>query len=117
MGYYDQDFLNYYYFMASEFAVSDRLFSPIASKSTPNRVATYSGGTTQGLVYDPGYNDHIGGITAASIFKELDTAGVSWKVYYTLTQGQCNEPESAAPARVIPPPTLATFITTISTSM
>ena len=59
MGYYDQDFLNYYYYMASQFAVSDRWFSPISSKSTPNRIATFTGGTTQGLVYDPGNNDHL----------------------------------------------------------
>ena len=93
MGYYDQGFLNYYYYMASQFAVSDRWFSPIASKSTPNRIATYTGGTTQGLVYDPGYNDHVGGVAAKSIFQELDAAGVSWKVYYSLTDGQCDDPE------------------------
>ncbi len=93
MGYYDEGFLNYYYYMAAQFAVSDRWFSPIASKSTPNRIATYTGGTTQGLVYDPGYNDHVGGVAAHSIFTNLDKANVSWKVYYTLTQGQCNDPE------------------------
>jgi len=27
MGYYDQDLLNYYYFMASQFALSDRWFN------------------------------------------------------------------------------------------
>jgi|CZKL01.1.fsa_nt_gi phospholipase C len=96
MGYYDQDFLNYYYYMASQFAVSDRWFSPIASKSTPNRIATYSGGTTQGLVYDPGYNDHLGGITAPGIFWALDKANVSWKVYYSLTNAQCSDPEDCA---------------------
>ncbi len=89
MGYYDEDYLNYYYYMASQFAVSDRWFSPLASKSTPNRVATYSGGTTQGLVEDPGYNDHLGGITAPPIFQALDKANVSWRVYYTQTAGAC----------------------------
>ncbi len=89
MGYYDDGFLNYYYYMASQFAVSDRWFSPIASKSTPNRVATYSGGTTQGLVLDPGYDDHLGGVAAAPIFESLDKANVSWKVYYTQTAGSC----------------------------
>ena len=59
MGYYDQDFLNYYYYMASQFAVSDRWFSPVSSKSIPNRIATFTGGTTQGLVYDPGRDDHL----------------------------------------------------------
>ena len=89
MGYYDQGFLNYYYFMASEFALSDRWFSPIASKSTPNRIATFTGGTTGGLVYDPGYNDHLGGVNGPSIFDELTAAGVSWKVYYSVTDGRC----------------------------
>ena len=54
MGYYDEGFLNYYYYMASQFAVSDRWFSPVASKSIDNRIATFTGGTTQGLVQDPG---------------------------------------------------------------
>ena len=54
MGYYDQGFLNYYYYMASQFAVSDRWFSPVSSKSIDNRIATFTGGTTQGLVKDPG---------------------------------------------------------------
>ena len=89
MGYYDQGFLNYYYYMASQFAVSDRWFSPIASKSTPNRIATDTGGTTQGLVFDPGSDDHLGKLNIPSIFQELDGAGVSWKVYYTVTQGSC----------------------------
>ena len=59
MGYYDQDYLNYYYYMASQFALSDRWFSPVASKSVPNRIATFTGGTTQGLVKDPGGDDHL----------------------------------------------------------
>jgi phospholipase C len=89
MGYYDQDFLNYYYYMASQFAVSDRWFSPIASKSVPNRLATFTGGTTQGLVKDPGGNDHLPQLDINNIFQELDQANVSWKIYYTVTQGLC----------------------------
>ncbi len=89
MGYYDQDFLNYYYYMASQFAVSDRWFSPIASKSNPNRIATFSGGTTQGLAFDPGYDDKVGSLNLPSIFKALDDAHVSWKVYYSDTAGEC----------------------------
>ncbi len=89
MGYYDQDYLNYYYYMASQFAVSDRWFSPIASKSNPNRIATYSGGTTQGLAFDPGYDDHVGSLNLPSIFQALDNAHVSWKVYYSDTSGEC----------------------------
>jgi len=92
MGYYDQDLLNYYYYMASQFAVSDRWFSPVSSKSTPNRIATMTGGTTQGLVNDPFVDD---GITAQlnieTIFQELDQNGVSWKIYYSITAGGCTD--------------------------
>ena len=89
MGYYDEGFLNYYYYMASQFAISDRWFSPISSKSVDNRIATYTGGTTQGLVFDPGSNDHLGPLNINNIFEELDQAKVSWKIYYTVTQGFC----------------------------
>ncbi len=89
MGYYDQQFLNYYYYMASQFAISDRWFSPIASKSIPNRIATMSGGTTQGLVRDPALNDNFGQLNIPTIFQELDKAGVSWKIYYTVTDDAC----------------------------
>src|SRR4029077_3979266 len=85
MGYYDQGFLNYYYYMASQFAVSDRWFSPVASKTIPNRIATMTGGTTQGLVRDPSNDDHLGELSIKTIFEALDNAGVSWKIYYTDT--------------------------------
>jgi len=89
MGYYDQHFLNYYYYMASQFALSDRWFSPVSSKTIPNRIATFSGGTTQGLVTDPGSNDHLPQLGIATIFSELDLSNVPWKIYYTTTQGGC----------------------------
>ncbi len=89
MGYYDQEFLNYYYYIASQFAVSDRWFSPVSSKSIPNRIATFTGGTTQGLVFDPGGNDRLPQLNIPNIFQELDGAKVSWKVYYTVTQDLC----------------------------
>jgi phospholipase C len=89
MGYYDQDFLNYYYYMASQFAVSDRWFSPMSSESIPNRLSTLSGGTTQGLVRDPGADDKLGQLNIESIFQKLQGANVSWKIYYSITQGQC----------------------------
>jgi phospholipase C len=85
MGYYDQDFLNYYYYMTPQFALSDRWFSPVASKSTPNRIATFAGGTTGGLVYDRGNDDHLGQEPMKTIFQELNDAGVSWKIYYSGT--------------------------------
>ena len=41
--------LNYYYYMAAQFALSDRWFSPVSSKTIPNRLATMSGGTTRAM--------------------------------------------------------------------
>jgi phospholipase C len=89
MGYYDQGFLNYYYYMASQFAISNRWFSPMSSKSIPNRIANMSGGTTQGLVLDPGSDDHLSQLAIPTIFQSLDAANVTWKIYYTVTDGYC----------------------------
>ncbi len=51
MGYYDASDLNYYYFMASNFATSDRWFSPIMTRTPPNRMYLLAG-TSQGHAYD-----------------------------------------------------------------
>ncbi len=86
--------LNYYYYMASEFALSDRWFSPVSTKTVPNRIATLTGGTTQGLAFDPFSDDDLKStLNIPTIFQELDTANppVSWKIYYTLTEGGCDE--------------------------
>jgi phospholipase C len=94
MGYYDQNTLNYYYYMASQFAVSDRWFSPVSSKSTPNRIATMTGGTTQGLTLDPFVDDGFTQqLNITTIFQELDQANVTWKIYYSITSGGCTEPD------------------------
>jgi phospholipase C len=89
MGYYDEGFLNYYYYMASQFALSDRWFSPMSSKSAPNRLATFTGGTLQGLVLDPSNDDHLPQLGIKTIFEELTSANVSWKIYYSVTDGFC----------------------------
>jgi phospholipase C len=98
MGYYDQDFLNYYYYMASQFAVSDRWFSPVSTKSIPNRIATFTGGTTQGLVLDPGSNDHLPQLNIPTVFQELDAAKVTWKIYYIVTQNLCLASNPCSPS-------------------
>jgi phospholipase C len=90
MGFYDQTFLNYYYYMASQFALSDRWFSPVSSKSIPNRIATFTGGSTQGITQDPGQDDKLPQLGITTIFHELDTANVSWKIYYLAVNGQCD---------------------------
>lgn len=80
MGYYDGADLPYYYFMASNFATSDRWFSPVPSNSAPNRVFTLAA-TTHGHAHDPGILDSS---QVKNIFQLLDENGISWKVYYTV---------------------------------
>jgi phospholipase C len=83
MGYYDGSDLNYYYFMASNFATSDRWFAPVMSRTQVNRMYLFAA-TSQGYVYPPGTDaadNHA--LTAPTIFDALQKAGVSWKVYYS----------------------------------
>jgi phospholipase C len=75
MGYYTAADLPYYYFMATQFATSDRWFSPVDTRTQPNRMYLI-GATSQGFVYPPAHS-----LSATPIFKELDDAGVSWKIY------------------------------------
>jgi phospholipase C len=77
MGYYDWTDLNYYYFMASNFATSDRWFSPALSRTQINRMYLLAA-TSQGYAYPPSAP-----LTANTIFGLLQTAGISWKIYET----------------------------------
>ena len=78
MGYFDGSDLNYYYFMASNFATSDRWFSPVMDRTQINRMyllAATSAGHVHPLVAPETP------LTATTIFEELQNAGVSWKIY------------------------------------
>src|SRR5216117_164033 len=89
MGYYDQDVLPYYYFMASSFATSDRWFSPVMTRTQPNREYLMAA-TSLGHVYPPvGASEDTGGstqFTNKTIFQALEEAGKSWKIYVTDSQ-------------------------------
>jgi len=76
MGYYDENMLPFYYFLAAQFGTSDNFFSPIPSNSGPNRVAELAA-TTHGHAHNPPTLD------IPNIFERLDNAGISWKVYYS----------------------------------
>jgi phospholipase C len=76
MGYYEEDILPLYYFLATQFATSDNFFSPIPSNSAPNRFAELAA-TTAGYAHQPPQLD------IKNIFELVDNAGVSWKVYYS----------------------------------
>lgn len=83
MGYYDGSDLNYYYFMASNFATSDAWFSPAMDRTQINRMYLLAG-TSQGYAYPPGTNANDNApLTAPTIFDALQKAGISWKVYAT----------------------------------
>ena len=81
MGYYDGGDLNYYYFMASNFATSDRWFSPTMSRTPPNREYLI-GGTSHGYVYPIGSNPGDQQlIPAPPIFQSLEQNNITWKIY------------------------------------
>ena len=78
MGYFDDSDLNYYYFMASNFATSDRWFSPAMDRTQINRmylIAATSAGHAHPLV--PPETP----LAVTTIFEELQNAGISWKIY------------------------------------
>jgi phospholipase C len=92
MGYYDGTDLNYYYFMASNFATSDHWFNPVMVRTHPNReylVAATSQGDAYPIGTDSGDKNLL---TATTIFQELENAGVSWKIYVNPTNTGCNGP-------------------------
>lgn len=92
MGYYKAKDLNYYYFMASKFATSDRWFSPVMSRTHPNREYLIAA-TSQGTVYPIGTNQHDSSLlTATTIFQELQAANISWKIYVNPTNTGCGGP-------------------------
>ena len=108
MGYYDDSDLNYYYFMASNFATSDRWFSPAMSRTQINRMYLLAA-TSQGYAYPPGTDAADNApLTAPTIFDALQKAGISWKVYVTdpgvtyLTQFAPYAPPNPLPANVVP---------------
>lgn len=108
MGYYDWTDLNYYYFMASNFATSDRWFSPVMDRTHVNRMYLLAA-TSQGYAYPPGTNAADSApLTAPTIFDALQKAGISWKIYVTdpgttyLTMFAPYAPPATLPPNVVP---------------
>ena len=92
MGYYDGSDLNYYYFMASNFATSDRWFTSAMTRTHPNREYMIAA-TSQGYVYPIGTDSGDSQLlTATTIFQELQDAGISWKIYVNPTGSPCTGP-------------------------
>jgi phospholipase C len=75
MGYHDSTELNYYYFMATAYATSDRWFSPVPARSPPNRYYGFAA-TSEGRI-----DGSTTQLRAKTIFQALDEAGITWKIY------------------------------------
>ena len=76
MGFYTGDDLEHPYWLASQFATSDRWFAPAPTKTEPNRYFMV-GATSGGHAYPL----KSGTINQKTIFDLLQEAGVSWKIY------------------------------------
>ncbi|HEU5335739.1 MAG TPA: alkaline phosphatase family protein [Terriglobales bacterium] len=90
MGYYTGDQLNYYYFMASSFATSDRWFSPIMTRTQPNRMYLYAA-TSAGHAY-PLSQSKSPQLTNETIIQLLQDNGISWKIYVHPDKNGCATP-------------------------
>ena len=98
MGYYDggnpndssdAGDLNYYYYMATQFATSDRWFSPVMSRTELNRdfmIAATSGGYAYPEGTSPSDSSQI---NATVIYQLLQNAGITWKIYVNTTGTPC----------------------------
>ena len=75
MGYYDDGDLPYYYFMATQFAMSDRWFSPVMTNTPASRLYAMAA-TSRGVINKP-----LTQINIPTIFDELQAAGITWKNY------------------------------------
>jgi phospholipase C len=92
MGYFDGNDLNFYYFMASNFATSDRWFAPAMNRTQINRMYLL-GATSAGHVY-PLASSAVA-IPNKTIFENLQDAGISWKIYVNPQGTGCADTDSS----------------------
>ena len=92
MGYYDGDDLNFLYFMATNFATSDRWFQPAMSRTDINREYLL-GATSGGYAYPNGtVAADTPQLKSETIFEDLQNAGVTWKIYVNPEGTGCSGP-------------------------
>lgn len=80
MGFYDASDLPFYYFMASQFATSDRWFSPVMNRTQLNRIFGLAA-TDAGFIYPPGEDPTPFPSTVKNIFQLLENAHITWRIY------------------------------------
>jgi phospholipase C len=78
MGFYTGDDLTAPYFLAAQFATSDRFYAPAPVQTEVVRLWSMAA-TSQGFVHPPA--DNSGFLNATTIFQLLDKANISWKIY------------------------------------
>jgi len=92
MGYWDGTDLNYDYFMATNFATSDRFFHPVMSRTEPNR-EYLDAATTAGYTLPNGSDPKdTPQLKSKLIFESLQNAGISWKIYINPEGTGCAAP-------------------------
>jgi phospholipase C len=92
MGYFDGGDLNFYYFMASNFATSDRWFAPAMDRTQINRMYLL-GATSAGHVY-PLASSAVA-LSNTTIFEALQNAGITWKIYVNPLGTGCADTDSS----------------------
>ncbi|HMF18833.1 MAG TPA: alkaline phosphatase family protein [Gemmataceae bacterium] len=78
MGFYDSNDLTSPYFFATQFATSDRFYTPAPLQTAVVRLWSM-GATSQGFLRP--LSETGNHLTAKTIFELLDDAGVTWKIY------------------------------------
>jgi phospholipase C len=100
MGYYTEQDLNYYYFMATNFAMSDAFYSPNPTNTANNRIFAF-GATSQGTVHTPGGKEACPGervqVSSKPIFQVLSENNISWKIYVTDLLPTCDPKSGSFP--------------------
>jgi phospholipase C len=76
MGYYDQDDIPYYYWLAKTFSISDRYFCSLLGPTWPNRFYFW-GGTSWGRTHTPDTPP----LGKPKITNLMEEAGKTWKIY------------------------------------
>ena len=80
LGYFDETDMPYYYELASQFAVGDKVFSPVLTNTIPNRMYLFTGTSFGHTVPDATVSEAQ--YSQKTIFDALTAANVSWRYYY-----------------------------------
>jgi phospholipase C len=92
LGYFQDSDLPFYYYMASNFATSDRWFSPVMSRTQLNRMYLLAA-TSAGHAYP--LTGSEGALPNETIFEALQNAGITWKIYVNSEATGCADADSA----------------------